>query len=142
MGMAVDRAREIPSTHWPGHLANKSAPGWVRNPSRHWWHTPLIPALGRQRQVNFWVWGQPSLQSEFHNSQSYTEKPCLKKLKKEILSQAGEMAQQLRHWLLFRRSWVQIPATTWWLTTICNKTWWALLRSLSENSYRVLTYNK
>jgi hypothetical protein len=24
------------------------------------------------------------------------------------------------HWLLFQRSWVQIPATTWWLTTICN----------------------
>jgi hypothetical protein len=23
--------------------------------------------------------------------------------------------------LLFRRSGVQIPATTWWLTTICNK---------------------
>jgi hypothetical protein len=26
---------------------------------------PLIPALGRQRQVDFWVWGQPGLQSEF-----------------------------------------------------------------------------
>jgi hypothetical protein len=29
---------------------------------------------------------------------------------------AGVMA----HWLLFQRSWVQFPATTWWLTTICN----------------------
>jgi hypothetical protein len=26
----------------------------------------------------------------------------------------------LKHWLLFQRSWVQFPATTWWLITICN----------------------
>jgi hypothetical protein len=45
--------------------------------------TPTIPALGRQRQrqVDFWVRGQPGLQSEFQGSQSYTEKPCLKKPK-------------------------------------------------------------
>ena len=28
-----------------------------------WWHTLIIPALGRQRQVDFWVPGQPGLQS-------------------------------------------------------------------------------
>jgi hypothetical protein len=48
-----------------------------------WWHTPLIPALRRQRQVDFWVWGQPGLQSEFQDSQNYTEKPCLEKPKKK-----------------------------------------------------------
>jgi hypothetical protein len=32
-----------------------------------WWHMPLIPAL----------------QSEFQDSQGYTEKPCLKKKKKK-----------------------------------------------------------
>jgi hypothetical protein len=37
-----------------------------------------IPALGRQRQVDLRVRGQPVLQSEFQDSQSYTEKPCLK----------------------------------------------------------------
>jgi hypothetical protein len=41
----------------------------------------LIPALGRQRQADFWVQGQPSLQSEFQDSQGYTEKPCLKRPK-------------------------------------------------------------
>jgi hypothetical protein len=39
-----------------------------------WWHKPLIPALGRQRQEDR---GQTGLQSEFQDSQSYTEKPCL-----------------------------------------------------------------
>jgi hypothetical protein len=33
--------------------------GWV------WWRMLLIPALGRQRQADFWVRGQPRLQSEF-----------------------------------------------------------------------------
>jgi hypothetical protein len=42
---------------------------------------PLIPALGRQRQADFWVRGQPGLQSEFQDSQGYSEKPCLEKQK-------------------------------------------------------------
>jgi hypothetical protein len=51
--------------------------------SQVWWHTPLIPALGRQRQEDFWVWGQPGLQSEFQDCQGYTEKRCLEKPKKK-----------------------------------------------------------
>jgi hypothetical protein len=43
--------------------------------SRQWWRMPLIPALGRQRQEDFWVRGQPGLQSEFQDSHGYTEKP-------------------------------------------------------------------
>jgi hypothetical protein len=46
-----------------------------------WWSTPLIPALGRQRQAGFWVRGQPGLQSEFQDNQGYTEKPYLEKPK-------------------------------------------------------------
>jgi hypothetical protein len=42
---------------------------------------PLISALRRQRQADFWVQGQPGLQSEFQDSQGYTEKPCLEKPK-------------------------------------------------------------
>jgi outer membrane biosynthesis protein TonB len=44
---------------------------------------PLIPALGRQRQVGFRVQGQPGLQSEFQDSLGYTEKPCLGKKEKK-----------------------------------------------------------
>ena len=44
---------------------------------------PVISALGRQRQVDFWVWGQPGLQSEFQDSQDCTEKPCLAKTKNQ-----------------------------------------------------------
>jgi hypothetical protein len=45
--------------------------------------SPLIPALGRQRQADFCVQGQPGLQSEFQDSQDYTEKPCLKNKQKQ-----------------------------------------------------------
>jgi hypothetical protein len=33
------------------------------------------------READFWVWGQPGLQSEFQDSPGYKEKPCLKKKK-------------------------------------------------------------
>jgi hypothetical protein len=39
-------------------------------------HIPL------KRQADFWVQGQPALQSEFQDSQGYTEKPFLKKQNK------------------------------------------------------------
>jgi hypothetical protein len=59
------------------------------NQGRAWWRTPLIPALGRQRQADFWVRGQPGLQSEFQDSQGYTEKPYLEKPKKKKESRDG-----------------------------------------------------
>jgi hypothetical protein len=54
----------------------------MKNSRRAWWHMPLIPALGRQRQANFYVQGQPGLQSKFHDSQGNTEKSCLRKKEK------------------------------------------------------------
>ena len=61
--------------HLPCSHAHKS------HKAQQWWCTPLIPALGRQRQADFWVWGQHGLQSEFQESQGYTEKPYLEKPK-------------------------------------------------------------
>ena len=42
--------------------------------SQAWRHTPLIPALG----TDFWVWGQPGLQSEFQDSRAIQRNPILK----------------------------------------------------------------
>ena len=36
------------------------------------------------------------------------------------------------HWLLFQRSWVQIPATIWWLATIRNEIWHPFLECLKS----------
>jgi hypothetical protein len=41
----------------------------------------LIPGLGRQRQADFEFQGQPGLQSEFQDSQGYTEKSLSRKTK-------------------------------------------------------------
>jgi hypothetical protein len=59
---------------------------------------PLIPALWRQRQADFWVWGQPGLQSEFQDSQGYTEKPSVlknQKKKKEKYTKTNFVALNL-----------------------------------------------
>ena len=39
------------------------------------------PSTREAEAGDFWVRGQPGLQSEFQDSQDYTEKPCLKKTK-------------------------------------------------------------
>jgi hypothetical protein len=37
------------------------------------------PSTWEAEAGDFWVRGQPGLQSEFQESQGYTEKPCLQK---------------------------------------------------------------
>jgi hypothetical protein len=58
---------------------------------------PLIPALRRQRQADFWARGQPGLQSEFQDSQGYTEKPCLKKTKKKTKKNVNQFKNNSKH---------------------------------------------
>ena len=50
------------------------------------WPTPLIPALPRQKQGDFWVWGQSGLQNKFQDSQSCTEKTYLKQTSKQTVT--------------------------------------------------------
>ena len=47
----------------------------------------------------------------------------------KVLDRAGEMAQQVR---TLPKSWVPIPATTWWLTATCNEIWCPLLAGLKS----------
>jgi hypothetical protein len=49
--------------HLPGACALllPSSAKWIPWAGQ-WWRMPLIPALGRQRQADFWVRGQPGLQ--------------------------------------------------------------------------------
>jgi hypothetical protein len=44
----------------------------------------LILAPRKQRQADLWVKGQPRLQTEFQDSQGYTEKSCLGTTTKSI----------------------------------------------------------
>jgi hypothetical protein len=75
--------------------------------SQAWWHTPLIPALGRQKQADFWVRGQPGLQSEFQDSQGYREKPCQNKTTKNKKPQLS-IINSVRHWLS-HLGWERLP---------------------------------
>jgi hypothetical protein len=44
--------------------------------------------------MDFWVQGQPGLQSEFQDSQGYTEKPCLKKQKQKQKQKTNKTKQK------------------------------------------------
>jgi len=56
--------------------------------------------------ANFWVRGQPGLQSEFQDSQGYTEKPCLEKTNKQTNKQTKYL-EMIHLWLINR------PETLW-----------------------------
>ena len=58
---------------------------------------PLIPAVGRQRQEDFWVQGQSGLQSEFQDSQGYIEKPCLENTNKQKTQNNNKNQQQKKN---------------------------------------------
>jgi hypothetical protein len=128
-------------TAWETVLANIIK---ITKVAGQWWRTPLVPALRRQRQADFWVRGQPGLhretlsqknqkrkkQKQNHKGDYTYEAPAIYYLNITLLTIMwgwwdGSVGKSTR--LLFRRFEVQIPATTWWLTTIRNKIWCPLL---------------
>jgi hypothetical protein len=87
----------------------------MKTKAGQWWRMPLIPVLGRQRQADFWVWGQPGLQSEFQDSQDYyretlsqkqNKTPTTKQTQKQkknasLFSHCNSLRKQTRvHWKL------------------------------------------
>jgi hypothetical protein len=58
---------------------------WERQAGQ-WWLIPLIPALGRQSQADFWIQSQPGPQSESQDSPDYREKPCFEKTKRKQIN--------------------------------------------------------
>jgi hypothetical protein len=102
----------------------------TRTQSKGWWRTPLIPALWKQRQADLCEF-EASLIYRV-SSRTARRNPVQKKRwgggrKKErkwnfkiVTSEAIEMPQQLRGLTVFQRTWVQFPAPTWQLTTVCN----------------------
>lgn len=51
----------------------------VQSKAPTWWHIPLIPALGRQRQVDLYeIRASLVYLAEFQDNQSYIVRPALK----------------------------------------------------------------
>ena len=60
--------------------------------ARHWLHTPLIPALGKQRQVNLYELEANLVYKEFQDSQDgYTEKQTNKQTN-------NQRVLYIKHW--------------------------------------------
>ena len=53
--------------------------------SRAWWRQPLIPALRRKRQVDFWTWSTNCIPGQ----PGYTKKSCLEKPFKKLKSSSS-----------------------------------------------------
>ena len=63
--------------------------------SQMWWCKPLIPALGRQKQVDFYEFKASlvhRVSSRIQDSHGYTEKPCLEKKRKRQLAKGEQLA--------------------------------------------------
>ena len=65
---------------------------------------PLIPALERKKQADFWVPGQPGLSSEFQDSQGYTKKPYLKTKNKQQQQQKQKQKKETKRVILCIRT--------------------------------------
>jgi hypothetical protein len=71
-------------------------------------------------QANFWVPGQPGLQSEFQDSQGYTEKPCLDKPKQQQQQQKD------------------IQILTWYDKTKCEQNMYVLSDTIIRENLQII----
>jgi phenylpyruvate tautomerase PptA (4-oxalocrotonate tautomerase family) len=113
-----------------------------------YWCTPLIPALGRQRQADFWVRGQPGLQSEFQDSQGYIEKPCLEKTKNKKQTKNKQTNKQKQNLIkrLTTSTWeylakgIETPNVHWHVSRF--ETWFLHAKELTQLLGNPATGNK
>jgi hypothetical protein len=61
-----------------------------------WWHMPLIPALGRQRQADFWVLGRPGLQVNSRTVRASQGNPVSKKKNKKQKTETKKQTQKTK----------------------------------------------
>jgi hypothetical protein len=79
------------------------------------------PSTWERRQVDFWVGGQPGLQSEFQDSQGYTEKNAILKNKTKQNSWGWRGGQWLRTLAALPED--LCSTHTWQLTTPAQRIW-------------------
>ena len=79
----------------------------------------LIPDLGSQRQAEFWVLGQPDLESEFQTTQ---RNPVSKKKKKTKKEKQNKKVTTNNHQRLAQSSSEGLSAVVFWITYI-NQHW-------------------
>ena len=63
--------------------------------TRQWWHTPLIPALGKERQTDFCEFKASLVyRASSRTGSKATEKPCLQKQKEKQTNKTPNGTQQ------------------------------------------------
>jgi hypothetical protein len=72
---------------------------------RAWWQ--------RQRQADFWVWGQPGLQSEFQDSQAIQRNPVSNKKTKNKTKKKKIVILLPVSWVLSVQTFITIPPPPW-----------------------------
>jgi hypothetical protein len=108
-------------------------------PAGQWWRTPLIPAL-REAQAGGFLSSRPAwLQSEFQDSQGYTEKPCLEKKNKTNKQTKNPKTNKQTN---KRETDSHLQPTRYWFSFLC-KLWcvypgcmfsWALFLEMTSDS--------
>ena len=103
LGLRSSTLRHSGTCPWPQHLGRRGRRISSRS-DEGWGGIPLMPAFERQKQMNLWVQGQPGLQTEFQDSQGYTEKPCLVR-KKDSGREFKVILDCIRLWFQNKQKW-------------------------------------